>query len=91
MIPEEKLGRYEFKGGRSNKYWSIVLDRDTQTYTASWGPIGKRELGNKQYTAKEAVTKIREKENKGYVLKEGHTKSKGNNSVHFVNSFDDAA
>lgn len=79
-----ELGRYEFVGGNSAKYWHIVFDKTKRVYLAKWGKIGKSPQGSKEYSREQAFKKIREKVNKGYGLVPGFEESVGENSVHFI-------
>jgi len=97
MVPESMLGRYEFigtnaQGGDGRKFWWIMLNRDTQTYTVSYGRIGNRPQHH-EYSAKDAVTKIKEKVKKGYNHREGYETAIGSNAIHYIQSFleDEAA
>lgn len=68
------LGRYEFVGGNSNKFWHIYLDKASDTYVTEWGKIGYQAQGRKAGLSEgEAQGKIREKVNKGYIHSGGFT------------------
>lgn len=77
------FGRYEYRGGSSKKFWHIVYDLSTETYTASWGRIGNSPQ-SKVYTRAQALKKIQEKLNKGYVKVKGYDETVGNHSVHYI-------
>jgi predicted DNA-binding WGR domain protein len=80
-----ELGRYEYVGGSSNKYWHVVHDQNNNVYVATWGRIGNRNPGgSKQYSAQEIRKKIIEKRKKGYVKVDGYEERVGNLSVHFI-------
>lgn len=80
------MGRYEFVGGGSNKFWHIVYNKTTQEYVAKWGAITAKNFQSKVYTRKEAMKKINEKLNKGYRKVSGYEEEIGNNSTHFIMS-----
>ena len=79
-----ELGRYEYVGGSSSKYWHIVFDKTKREYLAKWGRIGKAPQGYKVYARHEVEKKIREKTKKGYYRVSGFEESVGENSVHFI-------
>jgi predicted DNA-binding WGR domain protein len=60
----DMIGRYEFVGGSSSKFWQIKQYADG--YLAEWGRIGSGPQGERYYTEAEAYKKIREKIGKGY-------------------------
>lgn len=78
------FGRYEYRGGSKRKFWHIVYDLSTETYTASWGRIGKPPKGTTDYTREETLKKIQEKLKKGYVKVKGYDETVGNHSVHYI-------
>ena len=80
------LGRYEFVGGTSSKYWHIILDATRSVYIAKWGRIGNAPQGSKEYTYEEAMKKISQKIKKGYAKEDGYEESRGNNATHFIMS-----
>jgi predicted DNA-binding WGR domain protein len=86
MISNEILGRYEYRDGKSNKYWWIIHDKTNDNFIAKWGRIGTVN-GTKIYSLSEARKKISEKRAKGYQKKEGYKESIGENSVHFIKTF----
>jgi predicted DNA-binding WGR domain protein len=77
------FGRYEYRGGGSNKFWHIVCDLSTQTCTASWGRIGNSPQ-NKKYSLAEGKKKIMEKIKKGYVKVKGYEETIGCTSLHYI-------
>jgi predicted DNA-binding WGR domain protein len=86
MISTEILGRYEFRDGKSNKYWWIIHDKTNGNYVAKWGRIGAVG-GTKIYSLAEARKKIMEKRDKGYIKKQGYKETEGENSIHFIKTF----
>lgn len=66
------LGRYEYIGGGSEKFWHIVYDKTNDVYLAKWGRIGNNPGGQATYDEKQASKKIAEKKRKGYVKVDGY-------------------
>ena len=74
MIPEHLLGRYECTIGNHNKFYTILYDEETGTYTHIFGAIGcdipNERRGNSEGKAR---AKISNMSNKGYVRVGGQT------------------
>ena len=75
MIPEHYLGRWECVNERNNKFYTILYDEETGTYTHIFGAIGcaipNERRGNKESAA---WKKIKAFDSKGYVHVGGQTK-----------------
>ena len=69
------LGRYEYVGNGSSKFWECLEDLDG-TFLVRWGKIGapKGQIQN-QLTDYDAQKRIYEKERKGYIYIQGSEKS----------------
>jgi predicted DNA-binding WGR domain protein len=77
------FGRYEFRGDGSKKFWHIVFDMTSQTYTASWGRIGNS-AQSKKYSRAEAMKKIQEKIKKGYIKVKGYEEVIGSTAINYI-------
>lgn len=84
MISNNDLGRYEYEGGTSSKFWHVIFDMTTRRYLAQWGRIGRDPQGQKEYSEAEVTKKIREKKKKGYQKVNGYQETAGENSLHFI-------
>jgi predicted DNA-binding WGR domain protein len=66
MYTPHGLGRYEFRDGKSSKFWECLLAIDG-TYLVRWGrigaPNGQSQTGLDAWTIEE---RVREKRQKGY-------------------------
>lgn len=73
------LGRYEYKNGRSNKFYEVMYCGRSSTgqplFQIYWGRIGSaRPQGSRQVDLSTAREKIEEKKHKGYVYVPGSYK-----------------
>jgi predicted DNA-binding WGR domain protein len=84
MIDASNLGRYEYIGGSSAKYWHVIFNKTDRTYLAQWGRIGRDPQGEKEYTEDEVRKKVREKLKKGYSKAQGYQEESGANSLNFI-------
>jgi predicted DNA-binding WGR domain protein len=85
MISENNLGRYEYVGGGSDKYWHVIFDKTKREYVAQWGKrTASQPQGTKVYSESEVRKKINEKVKKGYRQVQGYNTSTGSNSIHFI-------
>jgi predicted DNA-binding WGR domain protein len=60
----DKLGRYEYVHGTSNKFWSVFFVKGE--YIVTWGRIGNSPQGTQSVDLYEALKRVNSKIAKGY-------------------------
>lgn len=71
MIDPQLLGRYDYIGGGSDKFWQVTFKKDKNHYLIEWGKRGYSPQGDKIMTTsaqdeKDLIKVIKSKIKKGY-------------------------